>query len=286
MASGCSWCRPTSERHPRSSPASRRRPPPAGRGPGSRRARASRGRSGRDPPWAAGSMRTAPPAEKSRLPDQRSPWIRAGGRSSSKAPEASRSHTCVDDARPRRPSRWPASTARRTKGRTRCSAKKRPHVGVGSLGWGWRPIQASPLQPGGGAPKAARPGGMGAGEGTTQRLGRPAVGPAGLDAGSRSMWSGATSCTATTEAPPAASASASQRRPAASASKKPAGAPGQDLRWTAGGARHGHHRSARPDPCVRDPCAVAPSCRIPARPALLRTPRPVARLHATVRGRR
>jgi hypothetical protein len=75
----------------------------------------------RCPPCAAGSMRTNPVAVTKTLPDHRSPWMRAGGASSSYIPWPTLVHTLSITASPSR-SREPRAYARSAYAQQRCSA--------------------------------------------------------------------------------------------------------------------------------------------------------------------
>ena len=99
------------------------------------------------PPDAAGSMSTAPSGVHCRLPFQRSPWMRAGGSSSSRSP---RGEPLAGLARRaagprRRGARAPPRGART--GSTRASAKKAPHSAQpsGRVGSAWFADERRPV---------------------------------------------------------------------------------------------------------------------------------------------
>ena len=195
--------------------------------------------SSRCPPCAAGSMRIAPSSSHIRLPHHRSPWTRAGASSSSNSPSSSfsinRSNTASSDGAYVPGRRASSATA----GAMRSWAQNSPNVarGVSFIvrGSSSGPNQPSRSHPSGAAPNPGAPA-------SCVRASASPKARALLDDGCpaailrSTSFPRPTSRTSTTRAPPSASGSFSQRRPAASSAKKPAGAPGRALTWVASAA--------------------------------------------------
>ena len=174
------------------------------------------------PPWAAGSTSHGrPSASQSRLPDHRSPWMRAGG-SGGPASSAIRSQTrSMHALAVGRQRRVVAGTAAPAARRRRSASRRRGSFDIGSGPMKPRPRRAERRA----APKAC-----------IAATARPAASCAAGVHGPWSirvmaMWSGPTDSTSGTGAP----ASASHRSPRASASKKPARRVGAALLEDLGG---------------------------------------------------
>ena len=177
--------------------------------------------------------------------------MRAGGRSSSKSPDASRSQTAVDDARPGRVE----VPARRGRGARRAAPAARRRTGPTSR-WGRCSAAAGRsrrhrVQPAGGDAEGRRAQAVRHGEAPPQAPPPPrpwaSAGsqPGEVDVVGADVADLDDAGAARGLAPPA-----SQRRPAASTSKKPEGAADPRLAVVGGGgARHGAHGSRRVVAC-------------------------------------
>ena len=192
--------------------------------------------------------------------------MRAGGRSSSKSPDASRSQT-RSTVRAPAPSRWPAVEGpTHERAHPLLGVEQAPRAASGRCVCGCRPIQASPRPAGRWGPEGRGARVVGDGEAPPEGLRGLGGGAAGLEGASSSMWSGPTSQTSTTRAPPSGCACAEPAQAGSLGLEEAGGGVGPRLAVVGGGARHGDHasclRSGRSGACDRPGEALA--CRASA----------------------